>query len=297
MSRAEHFPMHENAPQSIEAAQDWVGRTETRDGALTPDLAGMLQAAVSHAAAAPRDLATGADMPALWHWAAFPEFVPLDELGPDGHPAPGGFLPPLPYARRMWASGALRFEGALGIGEPLRRHSEILSVTGKTGGTGSMAFVTVRHITEGQGGRVEETQDIVYLDIPPEFRAPKRVPAPDAPLFDEAVPVNEARLFRFSAATFNAHRIHYDLPYAREVEKYPGLVVHGPMQAMMLMEAAERHSGRRAARFRFRGLHPMFHDHGLRLVGVPDDAGGGIDLGTAAPEGYLGQKARMEWDG
>lgn len=285
----------------MEAAQaepdSWVGRKEDRWGRLSPELAGMLNAATAHSTSVARDTREGAFMPCLWHWAAFPEFVPLSSLGSDGHPELGGFLPPLPFQRRMWAGGRLRFSGALRISEPLHRRSEIVSITQKDGATGPMVFVSVSHVIEGENGAyIEEVQDIVYLDIPDRFTPPKKVPVLDDVMFDETVPINEARLFRYSAATFNAHRIHYDLAYTREVEKYPALIVHGPMQATMLIEAAKRHTGRTVRSFRFRGLHPMFHDQDMRLVGREDPAGRGIDLGTATPEGHLGMQARMEWD-
>jgi 3-methylfumaryl-CoA hydratase len=235
-------------------------------------------------------------MPPLWHWVAFPEFVPMAELGSDGHPALGRFLPPLPYARRMWAGGKLTWTGTLIVGEALRRRSEILAITEKEGSTGPMVFVRVGHDIEGAVGRIREEQDIVYLDIPDRFRPPKAIPAPRAADFDETVPMTEARLFRYSAATFNAHRIHYDLPYAREIEKYPALVVHGPMQATLLIEAACRHVGHAPRRFRFKGVHPMFHDQDLRLIGtrVPGEAA--VELCTAAASGHQGMQARMEWD-
>jgi len=160
-----------------------------------------------------------------------------------------------------------------------------------------MVFVTVAHEIEGENGAfIEEEQDIVYLHIPEEYAPPKRVPEIEAPDFDEPVPVNEARLFRFSAATYNAHRIHYDLPYAREVEKYPALVTHGPMQAMLLIDAATRHAGEAPKRFRFRGVHPMFHDHDLRVQGKREPGGRVMKLGTAAPDGYLGMTAEAGWD-
>jgi len=291
MSKAESFPDMADLD-----AQAWVGRTEEKWGKVTPVLAGMLDAAVAHPLSAKRDLRCGAHLPCLWHWVAFPEFVPLAELARDGHPALGGFLPPLPYERRMWAGGSLTWHGGLRIGEALNRRSEILAVTEKHGSTGSMVFVKVGHVIEGEnGGFIEEKQDIVYLHIPDEFRPPKPIPVPDATDFDETVPMNEARLFRYSAATFNAHRIHYDLPYAREVEKYPNLVVHGPMQATMLIEACKRHTGAPAKTFRFKGVHPMFHDSDLRLVGRMEDNGKAMELATAAAAGHLGMQARMEW--
>jgi 3-methylfumaryl-CoA hydratase len=281
------------------ALSDWVGRTQQRTGVLTPDLAGMLDAAVSHAASAGVDLSVGAPMPLLWHWVAFPEFVPLSQLGRDGHPKLGGFLPPVPLERRMWAGGKLSFSGRFHIGEELNKRSEIEAVDEKTGSTGTMVFVRVRHhVTGAQGGAIEEQQDIVYLAIPESFKPPKAIPSITDPDFEELVPVNEARLFRYSAATYNAHRIHYDWPYTRDIEKYPGLVVHGPMQATFLMEAAIRHRGALPARFRFRGVHPMFHQDDVRLLGKAVEGENATDLCTAVAGGsggHQGMQARIEW--
>jgi 3-methylfumaryl-CoA hydratase len=294
MSRGE-APLH-GAAATPEEAQAWVGRSETREGALTPELAGMLMGALGHPAAAQPATHTGAPMPLLWHWAAFPEFVPIMGLATDGHPKLGGFLPPLPFNRRMWAGGRLTFRGGFAIGERITKRSEILSVEFKSGTTGDMAFVRVGHDLRGEGGgAIREEQDIVYLPIPDAFRAPRAIPAPTAPLFDETVEVGPVRLFRYSAATYNAHRIHYDRDYAREVEKYPGLVVHGPMQATLLMEAAIRHTGRAPARFSFRGVHPMFDGH-LRLQAEQAEPRT-LTLCTVAPEGHQGLQARFEWEG
>lgn len=276
-----------------ETPDDWVGRTEERRGCLTIELAGMLGAAVGHGRSAKHDIRPGCPLPALWHWAAFPEFVPHADLAGDGHPKPGGFLPPLPFPRRMWAGGNLSFDGELRIGEPLLRRSKIVSVTEKTGTAGRMAFLKIAHVIEGwNSALIEEEQDIVYLTIPDRFQPPKKTPVPNGLMFDEPVDIDEARLFRFSAATYNAHRIHYDLPYARAFEKYPGLVVHGPMQAIMLIDAATRHTGQQPKRFRFRGLHPIFHDDGLRLTGKASD--NGFDLWAAARDGHVGMHAVME---
>ena len=285
MSKVETFP---------ETPGAWVGRTEERKGCLTPELAGMLGAAVAHPLSVERDIRAGAHLPCLWHWAAFPEFVPHAELGADGHPKLGRFLPPLRFSRRMWAGGKVRFNGSLQIGEPLRRRSEILAVTEKQGSTGAMAFVKLSHVIEGESSAfIEEEQDIVYLDIPDVYRPPAKTPLPSDRLFDEAVAVDESRLFRFSAATYNAHRIHYDKQYAKQVEKYPGLVVHGPMQAIMLIEAAERNTGLQPKSFLFRGLHPMLHEDGLRLTGRIDEAGA-VELWTAAAAGHICMHATME---
>lgn len=290
--------MTAQTPTATEAARDahaWVGRSETREGALTPVLAGMLMGALGHPAAPQPDTSEGAPMPLLWHWAAFPKFVPIDGIATDGHPKLGGFLPPLPFNRRMWAGGRLTFSGAFAIGERLTRRSEILAIEFKSGSTGDMAFVRVGHDLHGEGGgSLREEQEIVHLPIPEAFRAPRAIPAPTGPLFDEGVEIGPARLFRYSAATYNAHRIHYDRAYAAEVEKYPGLVVHGPMQATLLIEAARRHSARAPRHFAFRGVHPMF-DGSLRLLAIADGPSA-LSLCTVAPAGHQGLQARFEWE-
>jgi 3-methylfumaryl-CoA hydratase len=274
-------------------ARAWIGRSKTRTGCLTPEQAGMLAGALGHPLAARPPLDSGAPLPALWHWAAFPDFVPLTGLGADGHPRTGGFLPPLPFARRMWAGGTLVFRGRLAIGERIAKRSEILSVDFKSGSTGDMAFVRVGHDLHGEGGgTIREEQDIVYLPIPDQYRPPRAIPAPGDPLFDEPLEAGPVRLFRYSAATWNAHRIHYDRDYARDAERYPGLVVHGPLQASLLMEAACRHTGQAPLRFRFRGVHPVF-DGPLRLTAVTE--GTALALCTVTPEGHQGLQARFEW--
>jgi 3-methylfumaryl-CoA hydratase len=273
-----------------------IGRTEDRKGMLTCELAGMLNPAVAHDQSTVQDLRLYAAMPPLWHWAAFPDFVPLRDLGVDGHPALGGFMPRLRFQRRMWAGDALRIDGVLQIGERLQKRPEIVEIPQKSGAAGPMVFVSVTHRTLGDGGGgVEEQQGIVYLDNPDRFIAPRKVPVFDDRLFDETVPMNEARLSRYSAATFNTHRIHYDLPHARRVEKYPALIVHGPMQATMLIEAARRHAARQVRSFTYRGVHPMFHGHDLRLVARRDPDAAALDLATATPDGYLGMQARIGW--
>ena len=158
-----------------------------------------------------------------------------------------------------------------------------------------MIFVRVAHETfEGDQLCIEETQDIVYLNIPEVFVPPKAKPVPTAPDLYEPMPVSEALLFRFSAITFNAHRIHYDLPYAQSVEKYPGLIVHGPLQAMMLLRAAMRHIGRRVREFQFAGIHPMFHFDDIHLFGETTEDG--MNLCTGVADGHQGMRAKTVWE-
>ncbi len=273
----------------------WIGRQETVLGCVPPTVAHTI-----HATLARPGLACpgpGAPLPALWHWYAFPPAVGMDALGEDGHPALGGFLPPVPYERRMWASGSLEFLADLTIGEEIEKRSTITSVEEKTGSTGGMVFVTVAHELFGAAGlAVRETQSIVYLPIAPDFTPPPKKPGPTEGLvIDRPQKVSTALLFRYSAITFNAHRIHFDLPYAREVEHYPGLVVHGPLQANLLMAEATAWKGRRPDRFRFRGVHPMFHDSDLHLRATRAE-GAGLSLCTVADAGHIGTTATADWE-
>ncbi len=231
---------------------DWIGRTETATDRITPrDVVRMNQTL---------DIITTANhiLPPLWHWMGWAPDAQHSDLAADGHLKRGGFLPPVPLPRRMWAGGRLTFDGHLLVDEVLTRRSEILKVSEKSGASGRMVFVTVSHVTTGAEGCVDEQQDIVYVAIPDHYTPPPPQPAPENPDWSHPFMADPARLFRFSAMTFNAHRIHYDLPYATGVEHYPGLVTHGPMQAMVLLNAAMRVSGKPPRTYAFRGVRPAF---------------------------------------
>jgi 3-methylfumaryl-CoA hydratase len=269
---------------------DWIGRVEQAEDAVTPRQTRQMAATLD------TDPPDDGLLPPLWHWMGWQPETPMAGLGPDGHPARGGFLPPVPLERRMWAGGRLTFHAPLSVGVPVSRRSEILKVSEKTGTTGRMVFVTVGHWLHGPDGlAVTEEQDIVYVAMPERYAPPPpQVAAPDA-LWTEPVAMDTARLFRFSALTFNAHRIHYDLPYAQGVEKYPGLVVHGPMQAMLLMGAAIRHrGGALPARFRFRGVRPLFHDDSVALCGWPE-VDGSQALAVVGGGGAVTMQADIGW--
>lgn len=274
---------------------DWIGRQETLRGSVPAIAAQTIHATLARpglVCPGPREA-----MPVLWHWYAFPPAVGMEELAEDGHPARGGFLPPVPYERRMWASGGLEFFTDLDVGEEIEKRSTITGVDEKTGLKGGMVFVTVAHELHGARGlAIRETQSIVYLPIAPEFTPPRKEPGPTEDLaFDLAQTVSTALLFRYSAITFNAHRIHYDLAYAQEAEHYPGLVVHGPLQANLLMAEATAWKGRRPDRFSFRGVHPMFHDSDLHLRATRTEAGA-LEMCTVAAAGHIGMKAKAEWE-
>jgi hydroxyacyl-ACP dehydratase HTD2-like protein with hotdog domain len=246
----------------MSAHSEYVGRTETREDRLDARLLRGLAATLG--VAVPKAL------PPLWHWMLFQDWVMPDGIGPDGHPKRGGFLPPVhDLPRRMWAGGRLVFHPApLHEGDAVRRTSTILSVAEKAGGTGRLVFVTVRHMVEGPAGlSVEEEQDIVYRGA--EGAAVKGAEA--APAWPDAVTrtlvPDPVMLFRYSALTGNGHRIHYDHPYVTGVEGYPGLVVHGPLQAtLMAALALEAAPGHVLRRFAFRGRRPCFDGRPLTVL-------------------------------
>ncbi len=256
--------------------QDFVGRTQTQEDEVSPRLLRGLAATL--------DVAEPDVVPPLWHWMLFQDWVPCAGLGPDGHPRRGGFLPPVhELPRRMWAGGRLALHAPLQPGDAVRRTSVIEAVTEKQGGSGRLVFVTVSHRIEGPRGlAIEEQQDIVYRGA--EGAAVKAAaPAEAAPggaLRAEVMP-DPVLLFRYSALTGNGHRIHYDLDYVRGEEGYPGLVVHGPLQATWL---AGLLAGR-VRSFRFRGMRPAFHGAALRLEGW--ETAEGWRLRTVDPSGAV----------
>jgi 3-methylfumaryl-CoA hydratase len=253
----------------------WVGRSETAHDLLEPARSRALLAALGQPAA----LEPGDVLPLLHHWLYFWDVRPPEGLGVDGHPARGGFLPPVPLPRRMWAGGRLRFLQPLRVGEPVKRVSTIKSVEAKSGKSGDLVFVTVEHELSGQGGRaVVEEQDIVYRGAaaPGATPAPATdAPAPQAPWRQEVSP-DPVLLFRYSALTMNGHRIHYDRPYAMDEEAYPGLVVHGPLQATLLAALGARELGANVTAFDFRGQSPAFDGVTLHVCGEPGGAGASL---------------------
>lgn len=276
----------------------WEGRTQTEEGGITQAEAARIHATLGD----PRDKTprNGDPLPPLWHWFAFPPTTPTSELARDGHPMLGDFLPPLRLKRRMWASGKLTFGAPLRVGDPLKLRSTIARVDEKETRTGPMVVVSVDHtIISPRGPAIEERQDIVYLDIPDSFRPPKKQPMPEAPVLHTTKVISEPLLFRYSALTFNAHRIHYDLPYAQQVEHYPGLVIHGPLQATLLMQSACAHRGTRPTYFDFRGVHPMLLVPGdspeLDIMATEDDCAS-LSLFTGQA-GHQGMQATAMWEG
>ncbi len=263
--------------------QQWVGRTEVKQDVIQPGLADALAATLDRAAPT-------AGLPPLWHWIYFWSVVPASEVGDDGHPQRGGFLPPVPLPRRMWAGGRLTFTAPLALGREATRTSRILDVSAKNGATGTLAFVTVRHEI-AQDGRIAVTEehDIVYRGMPqPGAAAPPAKPAPaDAAWSREIVP-DPVLLFRYSALTFNGHRIHYDRRYVTEVEGYPGLIVHGPLIATLLMDLLRRERpDAEVASFCFKAVRPTFDLHPFRVSGEPNGDDKTMHLWASDHEGWL----------
>ncbi len=266
--------------------QEFVGRQETHQDNITPRLVRGFAASLDFAA---EEIAPGGVLPPLWHWMLFQEWAPASRLGTDGHPKRGGFLPPVhDLARRMWAGGRVTFLGDLYTGEDVSRTSTILKVTEKTGGSGRLVFVTVKHEISGPRGlAISEEQDIVYRGAEGEAVKPAEpAPAPAADAFTLQVMPDPVLLFRYSALTGNGHRIHYDLDYTRQEEGYPGLVVHGPLQATWLAMHAQQMTGKKLKTFNYRGRRPAFHAQPLLLVGQRG-AEGGINLETRDPSGAI----------
>jgi 3-methylfumaryl-CoA hydratase len=277
--------------------QSWVGKTETLDDELSAAPVRGLSATLDCDDALPVSGSTL--LPPLWHWLYFLPQHRQSEIGPDGHAKRGGFLPPVPLPRRMWAGGRLRWlpENPLLVGQAVRRVSRIESVTHKAGRTGDLLFVLVKHeVHNARGLAVTEEHDIVYRAV---AQAGDPVPPPvaaeqGAPWQREIVP-DDVLLFRYSALTFNGHRIHYDRRYVTEVEGYPGLIVHGPLIATLLIDLLRRHAPQAFIKsFNFKAVKPTFDLHPFRLNGHPSADGKTVQLWAQDHEGWLTMQGTAE---
>ncbi|KDD51765.1 dehydratase MaoC metal-binding domain protein [Bordetella bronchiseptica OSU553] len=280
--------MHPDNPPSYDA---WIGRTETSADQIGPTPIRLLRGTLDdeHASALP------AHLPPLWHWLYFLPGERQSSIGPDGHPRRGGFLPPIALPRRMWAGGRLRFLRPLAVGAAVTRLSTIRHVQVKSGRSGQLVFVTVLHeIGDDAGVAIREEQDIVYRDAPAAGApAPQPTPAPADEQYSRVITPDPVLLMRFSALTFNGHRIHYDRPYAMQEEGYPGLVVHGPLIATLLMEELRRnHPGKTIRGFEFKAVSPLFDTAAFSVNGKV--AGHAAHLWARGPQGQLAMQASAE---
>jgi 3-methylfumaryl-CoA hydratase len=289
------MPSHESplSPDLL-LLRDWIGRSETRRDLLTAAPLAALSATLDRADPTPE---AGTALPPLWHWIFFTPQTRASELGVDGHARRGGFLPPVPLPRRMWAGGRLAFLQPLRVGETVTRVSTIQDVTVKTGRTGSLVFVCVRHeFSTAQGLALREEHDIVYRDAPqPGAPQPSPIVAPTDEQFSRAIVPDPVLLFRYSALTFNGHRIHYDRSYVTEVEGYPGLIVHGPLIATLLMDLLRRNLPDATVKhFAFKAVRPTFDIHPFTVCGKVE--GQTVTLWGRDHEGWLTMQATAEID-
>jgi 3-methylfumaryl-CoA hydratase len=271
----------------------WEGRSETLHDQLTAAPVQGLAATLD------RDASGSTELPALWHWLYFLPRARRSELGPDGHPRVGGFLPPVPLPRRMWAGGRLQWHGPLRLGAEVQRTSRIASVTHKAGRSGDLVFVVVRHeITCGGALALSEEQDIVYrAPAQPGDQAPAPQAAPTGASWAREIRPDPVLLFRYSALTFNGHRIHYDRPYATQVEGYPGLVVHGPLIATLLADVANREQpAARVTAFSFKAVRPTSDLHPFRVCGQPSADRKAAKLWAQDHEGWLTMQAEISFE-
>jgi 3-methylfumaryl-CoA hydratase len=266
-----------------EATRDWIGRTRTARDRLTSQMISAWRATLG-------DMLAPMEVPLGLHWGLMPDIAGLSELGADGHPRLGLFLPDLGLPRRMWAGGDVAIHSPFVPGETVQRISTLTDIRNKMGSTGPLAFVTLHHVWTARGvARVSERQDIVYR-APPSGPAPIPVAAPDwSGAITRAVIPDPVLLFRYSALTFNSHRIHYDLPYATGIEGYDGLVVHGPLQAVWMLNLATSIAGM-PRRFTYRGLTALTLGQNITVEALPEIEG--IALRVRRGDGVVTMEGR-----
>ena len=275
---------------NIHDLRAWVGRSETVHDTVGATPVAALTATLDHPAA---PVPPGTPLPPLWHWLYFLPLHRHSEIGPDGHAKRGGFLPPVPLPRRMWAGSRFEFRAPIRVGDAVARTSTIADVTQKAGRTGRLVFVKVRHELRCNGAEpgaepaLVEFHDIVYREArQPGDVEPPPVAAPTDAAWQRTIVPDDVLLFRYSALTFNSHRIHYDRRYVTEVEGYPGLVVHGPLIATLLMDLLRRHApGADVAGFTFKAVRPTFDLHPFRINGRRE--GATVRLWAQDHEGWL----------
>ena len=273
---------------------EWIGKAQSASSILTiAPMEGL-------AATLDRDNTTfslGDTLPPLWHWLYFLEAAKQSELAEDGHPQRGNFLPPIPLPRRMWAGSRLNFIRPLLVGEAIERNSTIQSIKLKQGRSGSLGFVCVAHeLSDSSGVLLQEEHDIVYRDMPTgNSSAQPPLKADVEHDFARTITPDPVLLFRYSALTFNGHRIHYDRAYAKDVESYPGLVVHGPLLATFLLELfADNYPGATLSGFSFKAMKPVFDIESFQVCGTKPDNTGNAKLWIADNTGNLCMEARAE---
>ncbi len=256
-------------PLDLEHLRTWVGKTHTDDDVVSLRHARLMAATVDYAGAS--EIVEGGSLPPLWHWIYFLDGQPPSALGRDGHPARGGFLPSVPLPNRMWAGGRVAFHKPVAIGVNVQKVSRILKVDHKVGRSGDLVFVTVLHELKSSAGEtlIREEHDIVYKSAARQAAASGTIPIPPASHSRVFTPTSTT-LFRYSALTFNGHRIHYDQDYCREIEGYGNLVIHGPLNATLLAAFAEEVGCCPIRKFNYRGLAPALLGDSITFTAAVD---------------------------
>ncbi|WP_313301170.1 MaoC family dehydratase N-terminal domain-containing protein [Diaphorobacter sp.] len=295
--------MNTTTQATIDEAQlahlrSWIGKSERTPDTINAAPVRGMTATLDRDDPAPSD---GTPLPALWHWLYFLPHARQSEIGADGHPTRGGFLPPVPLPRRMWAGGRLQWnvDNPIVVGQALERVSTIRSVSHKTGRSGELLFVMVEHrFSNANGLALTEEHDIVYRAAAepgaPE-PTPVKPPLEGQDAFSRTITPDDVLLFRYSALTFNGHRIHYDRKYVTEVEGYPGLIVHGPLIATLLLDLLRRHMPDATVRkFSFKAVRPTFDLHPFSVHGKPSADGKTVELWGRDHDGWLTMQGTAE---
>ncbi len=278
--------------------KQWIGRREQKQDTIAAKPANFLKATLNQHG---RDYKTGDPLPPGWHWMYFLQAPAPGQLGRDGHIRLGGFLPPVALPKRMWAGTRLKFHNPVIIGDKLVKISVIKHVQRKSGRSGELCFVTINHrYFSGCELTLEENQDIVYRSKSPASPPGPLQPAPVAASISATIMPSTTLLFRYSALTFNGHRIHYDLDFCKDVEGYPGLVVHAPLTATLMLALAGKYFVGQLSRhcvkeFQFRAVRPLYHNQPFTLY-LQDHAGhknGNCEIWAAAPDGSLAMSATL----
>ena len=274
----------------------WIGKTETVTDSVTATPYAALSATLDRA---PERPPAGTALPPLWHWLYFLPLYRQSEVGPDGHAKRGGFLPPVPLPRRMWAGSQFEFNRPLRVGDRISRVSTIADVTEKSGRTGPLLFVKVRHeirANDDASPAIVEFHDIVYREAPkPDEATPPPKAAPSQGSWLRHWIPDDVLLFRYSALTFNGHRIHYDRKYVTEVEGYPGLIVHGPLIATLLLDLLRTERPDAVVRrYEFRAVRPLFDINAFDVCGEPSEDGKSVRLWAKDHEGWLAMDATAQ---
>ena len=280
--------------QDLEKLKEWIGRTESAIDYVTVPAVHRLAATLDREDPFPK---MGDPLPPGWHQILFPRVVRHSQIGADGHPERGDFLPPVPLPRRMFAGKRTTFHESLRVGDEVRRESVIKEVNLKQGRTGQMVFVTVTtDITGPRGLAITEEQDFVYREAAPGGTPPQPPqPAPGRAVWSRVVTPDPVMLFRYSALTFNGHRIHYDLPYVTKVEGYPGLVMNGGLTTLLAFELARTHASAPMRFISSRNVRALFVNQPITIAGEPSADNKTAKLWALNPDGALALSAEAEF--